>query len=143
MQDNVNVLDEINKGSSMGTDAVDFVLKKVEDKKLKKVLEDLHKKYENIIRRINKIYNKYNKDKTPHETNMMNKVMTWYGVEMKTFNDTSNSKIAELILQGINMGIIEGKKIYNSKKMDMKVKSIVKEYINMQEEYVEILKKFL
>ena len=143
MQDNVNVLDEINKGSSMGTDAVACVLKKVEDKKLKKVLEDLHKKYENIVRRINKIYNKYNKDKTPHETNMMNKVMTWYGVEMKTFNDTSNSKIAELILQGINMGIIEGKKIYNSKKMDMKVKSIVKEYINMQEEYVEILKKFL
>lgn len=112
-------------------------LKKVEDKKLKKVLEDLHKKYENIIRRINKIYNKYNKDKAPHETNMMNKVMTWYGVEMKTFNDTSNSKIAELILQGINMGIIEGKK------MNMKVKSIVKEYIDMQEEYVEILKKFL
>ena len=86
---------------------------------------------------------KYNKDKAPHETNMMNKVMTWYGVEMKTFNDTSNSKIAELILQGINMGIIEGKKIYNSKKMNMKVKSIVKEYIDMQEEYVEILKKFL
>lgn len=56
---------------------------------------------------------------------------------MKTFNDTSNSKIAELILQGINMGIIEGKK------MNMKVKSIVKEYIDMQEEYVEILKKFL
>lgn len=69
--------------------------------------------------------------------------MTSYGVEMKTFNDTSNSKIAELILQGINMGIVEGKKIYNSKKMDMKVKSIVKEYIDMQEEYVEILKKFL
>ena len=41
------------------------------------------------------------------------------------------------------MGIVEGKKIYNSKKMNMKVKSIVKEYIDMQEEYVEILKKFL
>ena len=72
-------------------------LKKVEDKKLKKVLEDLYKKYECIIRNVNKIYSKYNKDKTPHETNVMNKVMTWYGVEMKTLNDTSNSKIAELI----------------------------------------------
>ena len=41
------------------------------------------------------------------------------------------------------MGIIEGKKIYNNKNMDMKVKSIVKEYIDMQEEYVEVLKKFL
>ena len=37
----------------MGTDAFACVLKKVEDKKLKKVLEDLHKKYENIIRIIN------------------------------------------------------------------------------------------
>ena len=39
MKDNVAVLDEINKGSSMGTDAIDCVLKKVQDKKLKKVLE--------------------------------------------------------------------------------------------------------
>ena len=143
MDDNINVLDELNKGSSMGTDAVDCVLKKVVDKKLKKELENLHKRYEDIIRRINKIYSKYENNKTPHETNMMNKVMTWYGVEMKTLNDSSNSKIAELILQGLNMGIIEGKKIYNSKKIDMKVKNIVKEYIDMQEEFVEILKKFL
>ena len=32
MQDNVNVLDEINKGSSMGTDAVLCVLKKLKIK---------------------------------------------------------------------------------------------------------------
>jgi hypothetical protein len=45
----------------------------------------------------------------------MNKVMTWYGIEMKTMFDKSNSKIAELLLQGTNMGIIEGRKLLNNK----------------------------
>lgn len=39
----------------------------------------------------------------------MNKAITWYGIEIKTKLDDSTSKIAELLLQGANMEIIEGK----------------------------------
>lgn len=35
-ENEINVLDELNKGASMGTDAIHFVLDKVEDRKLKK-----------------------------------------------------------------------------------------------------------
>jgi len=73
----------------------------------------------------------------------MNKVMTWYGIEMKTMTDHSNSKIAELLLQGTNMGIIEGRKLLNHKEIDKDVNSLIDEYVKMQEEAVEKLKKFL
>lgn len=36
MEENVNILDEINKGASMGEDAISFVLDKVEDDNLRK-----------------------------------------------------------------------------------------------------------
>ena len=119
-----------------------LLLDKVEDENLKEVLNNQYKNYEDISNQINKLYPKYS-DKEPHETNTMNKVLTWYGVEMKTLMDNSSSKIAELLLQGTNMGIIEGRKILNNKKLDSKVHKIAQEYVARQEDAVEKLKKFL
>ena len=73
----------------------------------------------------------------------MNKAMTWYGIEMKTLTDDSTSKIAELLLQGTNMGIIEGRKLLNHKDTDKEVEKLAKEYVDMQEDAVEKLKTFL
>lgn len=141
-ENEMNVLDELNKGACMGMDAIHFVLDKVEDEQLKQVLNNQYKKYEDISNQICELYPKYS-DKEPHETNAVNKVLTWYGVEMKTLMDNSSSKIAELLLQGTNMGIIEGRKILNNKELDSKVHKIAQEYVDMQEDAVEKLKGLL
>ena len=138
----INVLDELNKGACMGKDAIHFILDKVKDDDLKEELNRQYSKYKEISDKIKKIYPEYNEGK-PHETSAMNKVMTWYGIEMKTFTDESTSKIAELLLQGTNMGIIEGRKLLNHKQTDPEVEKIAKEYVDMQEDAVEKLKKFL
>ncbi len=142
MQENINALDEIHKGACMGMDALHFVSDKVEDSKLKEVIKKQYQDYQDIKERIDEIYPKYN-DGNPHETSAMNKVMTWYGIEMKTMMDKSDSKIAELLLKGVNMGIIEGKKILNNKNIDKEVKDIIDKYISMQEVSVEVLKEYL
>ncbi len=143
MKENINALDEISKGASMGMDAIHFIIDKVKDEDFKKILDKQYNDYDDISRRIKEIYKKYNSTDDPHETNAVTKAMTWYGVEMKTLTDHSNSKIAELLLQGTNMGIIEGRKIYNNKEIDKEVSNIVKEYISMQERCVEKLKEYL
>lgn len=141
-ENNIDILDELNKGCCMGSDAVKFILEKIEDKKFKKVCEDLLEEYEDLEERINKVYDKYSDD-DPHETNAMNKVMTWSGIQMRTMNDGSDSKLAEMLLQGLNMGIIEGRRLINQKDEDPKVKEIMQEYVDVQEEYVEEIKEFL
>ena len=88
-------------------------------------------------------FKKYNSEDKPHETNTMTKLMTWYGVEMKTLTNHSNSKIAEILIQGTDMGIIEGRKIYNNKKIDKEVLDIVNKFIEMQENSIEELKNYL
>ena len=138
----INVLDELNKGACMGKDAIHFILDKVKDDDLKEELNRQYSKYKEISDKIKKLYPEYNEGK-PHETSAMNKVMTWYGIEKKTFTDESTSKIAELLLQGTNMGIIEGRKLLNHKQTDTEVEKIAKEYVDMQEDAVEKLKKFL
>lgn len=141
-ENEINVLDELSKGACMGMDAIHFIMDKVEDKELKKELDTQYEKYRKIHDKICKLYPEYS-DKDPHETSAMNKVMTWYGIEMKTFMDNSTSKIAELLMQGTNMGIIEGRRLMNHKSTDENVNSLVKAYVDMQEEAVENLKKFL
>ena len=141
-ENEINVLDELNKGACMGMDAIHFVLDKVEDKSLKEELEKEYNNYKAINKKIVELYPEYSK-KEPHETNAMNKAMTWYTIEVKTFMDNSNSKIAELILQGMNMGVIEGRKLLNHKHTDEEVNKLVNEYVNMQEHAIEKIKQFL
>lgn len=141
-ENNIKILDELNKGCCMGSDAVKFILEKIEGKDFKKTCEDLLEKYEDMIEKINKTYSDYS-DSNPHETTAMNKAMTWYGIQMRTITDSSASKLAELLLQGLNMGVIEGKKLLNHKSADKDVMDLVKEYVNLQEKYVEKIKSFL
>lgn len=141
-KEDINALDEIHKGACMGKDAIHFVREKVKDQRLKDVLDAEYEQYQEIANKIEEIYPKYNEGK-PHETSAMNKAMTWYGIEMKTMMDKSNSKITELLLQGVNMGIIEGKKILNNKNLDKEVSDIVSSYVTMQEKSVEVLKQYL
>ena len=141
-ENEVNVLDELNKGACMGMDAIHFVLEKVKDDNLRTELNRQYEKYKKISEEICELYPEYS-DKKPHETNAMNKVMTWYGVNMKTITDDSTYKIAELLVQGTNMGIIEGRRLLNHKETDPNVTRLTKEYVTMQEEAIEKLKQFL
>lgn len=139
---NIKILDDLNKGCCMGSDAVKFVLDKIEGKKFKKVVEDLLEEYEDLQEKINKVYTKFS-DNEPDETTMMNKAMTWYGIQIRTIKDDSATKLAEMLLQGLNMGIIDGKKLLNHEDIDKNVEKIINEYVDMQEKYVEEIKEFL
>ena len=140
---NLNILDEINKGATMGMDAISYVSEKVGDETFSKVLDGEYNKYKDISRRVNNLYSNYS-DKEPHETNAMNKMMTWYGIQMKTMVDDTTSKLSELLMQGTNMGIIEGRRLLNqNQNIEPDVKNILNDFVVMQEDSVETLKKYL
>lgn len=144
-QNNVNVLDEISKGTTMGMDAIEYVSKKVGDPQFQDVLNIEYDKYSDIAKRIDEMYPKY-ADKEPHEPNKMEKMMTWYGIQMNTMNDKSNSKVSELLMQGTNMGIIEGRRLINQNKdgkINEEVNQLLNDFVTMQEDSVETLKKYL
>ena len=140
---NLNILDEVNKGATMGMDAISFVSEKAKDSDFKNVLDTEYNKYKKISQRVNDLYSQYS-DKEPHETNAMNKMMTWYGVQMKTMTDDTTSKLSELLMQGTNMGIIEGRRLLNEHhNIDSDVENILNDFVVMQEDSVETLKKYL
>ncbi len=141
---NLNILDEVNKGATMGMDAISMISEKTKDAELKETLNVEYNKYKNISQRVNDIYSNYHTNKEPHETNTMNKMMTWYGIQMKTIKDDTPSKLSELLMQGTNMGIIEGRRLLNhNTRIDQEVKNVLNDFVVMQEDSIETLKRFL
>ena len=140
---NLNILDEVNKGATMGMDALSIIYDKASDNEFKKVLDTEFNKYKKISERVNVLYDNYS-DKEPHQTNSMNKMMTWYGIQMRTITDDTTSKLSELLMQGTNMGIIEGRRLINQNpNAESNVKSILSDFVSMPEDSVETLKKYL
>ena len=140
----MNVLDEVNKGATMGMDAINYIMPKVKDGEFKNTLNVEYNKYKDISKRANNLYDNYTTNKEPHKTNAMNKIMTWYGVQMNTMEDKSNSKISELLMQGTNMGIIEGRRLLNhNQNIEKDIKLLLDDFVKMQEDSVEKLKTYL
>ena len=142
MDNNINTLDELNKGCCMGVDALDIILEKVDNNEFRNLLEEQKAAYTELEVKLNDLYSEYTSDEI-HETSKIIKTMTRYGIKKDTLLDNSISKLADLLINGTNMGIIEGRKLLNNKTMDKKVHKICSEYVTMQERYIEKLKEFL
>lgn len=142
MEENKNALDEVNKGCTMGVEAINNLIDKITNSKFKEVLEKEVNSYHETEKKVHDLYSKYGDDK-PHEIGPVTKVMTDYMLQTKTMMDHSDSKIAEILLQGTNMGIIEGRKIINNKNLNSEVKDLIEQFVEEQEKSVENLKKYL
>ena len=141
---NLNILDEVNKGATMGMEAISVISEKVQDHEFKKVLDVEYDKYKDISKRVNDLYTNYTYEKNPHETSAMDKIMTWWGIQMKAMSDQSNSNLSELLLNGTNMGIIEGRRLINQNpSINENIKTLLCDFVKMQEDSVETLKNFL
>ena len=142
MDSNRYILNELNKGIKMGMDSISNVSEKVQDDRFKQDLKYQYDEYNKILNEVNNELTNY--DDFPKELNPMQKAMGWMGVELNTISDKSNSKIAEMMIQGTNMGIIEGVKLLNQNpEADTEVKNILNEFIRFQENTIEQLKKYL
>ena len=142
MDTNRYILNELNKGIKMGMDSISNVSEKVQDDRFKQDLKYQYDEYNKILNEVNNELTNY--DDFPKELNPMQKAMGWMSVEMNTLTDKSNSKIAELMIQGTNMGIIEGVKLLNQNPdADKDVKETLNKFVKFQENTVEQLKKYL
>ena len=136
------VLNEINKGIKMGMDSISTISEKVEDNNLKDDLLFQYDKYNEILNRVNSELKNF--DDFPKELPPMQKTMGYIEIQMSTLNDKSNSHIAEMLIKGTNMGIIEGVKLKNrNPDIEPTISNILDDFIKFQENNVEKLKKYL
>lgn len=142
MDDPRYVLNEINKGIKMGMDSISTITEKVGDDNFKDDLMFQYNKYNDILNKVNSKLQDY--DDLPKELPTMQKTMGWMSIQANTLNDKSNSNMAEMLMKGTNMGIIEGVKMLNrNPELEGDVKGILSEFVKFQENNIEKLKTYL
>lgn len=138
----VSILNELSKGIKMGMDSISNVLESVKDDDFKKILLSQYNKYNEILNKVDKALQNF--DKVPKDLPTMQKAMGFIEVKLNTTSDNSVSHIAEMMLQGTNMGIIKGiKLLHNNLDISKETRDVLNEFVNYQEKCMEILKKYL
>lgn len=138
----VSILNELNIGIKMGMDSISNVLESVKDDNFKKILLDQYNKYNEILNKVDKKLQTF--DKISKDLPTMQKAMGFIEVKLNTTSDNSISHIAEMMLQGTNMGIIKGiKLLHNNPDMDKTIQNILNEFVDYQEKCMETLKEYL
>ena len=126
----------------MGLDSIEYLQDKAQSDELSNYLKHEYSMYNNILDKVNDAFSNYNAE--PQDINFASKAMLWYGIQTNTLKDKTDSKVSELLMQGTNMGIIEGRRILNAHDdLDTDVKKLINDFVSYQEESVEKLKKFL
>lgn len=144
MKENNEFLEYIYKCANMGYESTTNLIRALENKdnKLKKAIEDELKEYEKIVKDCKKIL-KSNKLE-PKSTNIMTKMSSFLGINMEVMKDNSDSAIAEMLIQGLNMGKIEmEKKLDKYKDCDKKIIKLAKDLYEFQNNSITELKKYL
>ncbi len=139
--EDLEILNEINKGALIGMESLENIGDKLENSELKGVLENQYREYKSISNQIKDKFDEKDKlEKIPMAMKLMNKT----GIKFNTMVDKSSSQIAEILIQGNDMGIIKGRKLLNdSGNISEDTKNIVNHFISFQENNIENLKKYL
>ena len=115
---------------------------KTKDNKIKNILEDELKKYEEIFKASKKLVKK--EGFTPKGTSMMLDIMTNLEMKTRVLKDNSDSAMAGLLIEGFNMGIIETeKKIKDYNNADKSILKLAKKLLQFQKEEIDKLKAYL
>ena len=145
MNTETELLEYIYQTADLGKKGYIHLLQALEDKdnKIKKEIEKQLEGYEIIHEEVKELLKKKKvkpKDKGPF-IEMINKM----GTNMNVMMDNSDSKIAEMIIQGLTMGIIEMEKQLNEyeKKVDKNIIKEAKKLLKYQEKCKKEIEKYL
>jgi len=139
---NREFLAEITRSARMGKEATAVLMDKVEDETLRREISQRKAEYTDLEHRADDLL--ANSGADPEPLPAMSKAGLWMGMQMETLTDRSDSHIAELMIRGSGMGVIEitkdKKRFSEAKKETM---DLADSFIAMEEGGIERMKRFL
>lgn len=141
-EDTVKLLRECSSGIEMAVASIDEVVEKANDTKLKQLLTDFKEQHEKIGDVVKNLLIKYDeKQKSP---NPIAKGMSWIKTNIMTTVESKDATIADLIVDGCNMGVKSLSRFLNQfANADEESISITNQLISLEEKLSKDLRKYL
>jgi hypothetical protein len=140
----VEILDELSKSCQLAMSNISFLSTKAIQKNIKKELVSIYSGYTDILSQINKNFESLGE--IPSNVSPSLKMFGLCSINLNTKIDKSSSHIAEIMIQGLNMGIIKCQKLLNSSNSTISKEqtlNLVQQFLNFQEQSIQKLKAFL
>jgi len=141
-QNTIKLLRECDAGIKMGISSIDEVLEYVSDRQLKNILIDSKGENEKLQNDLVKVLADYGDD--GKEPNPVAKGMSWLKTNVKLKADGSDSMIAELMIDGCNMGIKSLCRYMNQyQAADRRSKDIAMRLVRAEDKLTDDMRRFL
>ena len=140
--DTIKLLRECDSGTKMGIKSISDVIDKVESEDFKKILNDSKLQHEKLENEIQDELIRFKDD--GKDPSMMLTGMSKLKTNIKIGLDNEDSTIAELIIDGCNMGVKSLNKYLNEyKAAEEYAKDITNKLINTEQQLSEDLRDYL
>lgn len=138
----VAVLNELSKASQMAMSNISFIAKKINDTHMKKELVAIYSQYSNILLQINQHFEKFGE--IPDGVSKHAAFASECALKANLQFDKSPSHIAEIMIQGLQMGIIKSYKLINSNyDIEESTCDLLNTFLDFQKENIKKLNAYL
>lgn len=142
MNQTIQLLQDIVRNARTGESGIEQLMEKTEDKEMRNELNREKTDYQRIAEKAEQALTAAGGKIEP--LGMMAKAGMWMGTQMNTIMDKSNAHIAEMVIQGANMGVIELTKSRNTySDAAPNALDIAADFITQQQDIIERQKNFL
>lgn len=143
MNANAELLNFVYQNSQMGVDTLQQLIEISEDMAFKEYLEKQLTGYEHFHKRARQMLNQNGFDE--EGLNAFEKIRTYLMVNWQTMNDRSTSKIAEMLITGSTMGIIDSIKRLHQYHNDVEkdIRKLMEELQDFEDKNIDELKGYL
>ena len=140
--DTIELLKECDAGVKMGIHAIDEVKDRIEDQKLKTILDNSRKEHVELEMEIGEKLREYGE--AEKEPSIIASSMSWLKTNMKMSMNASDNTASDLITDGCNMGVKSLNRYLNQyEAAEEKVKDITKRLINLEEKLAIDIRQYL
>lgn len=138
---NVNLLNSIYQNAKMVSENITQLLPKVNDQNFQSILMDQLSQYQGIANKANKMLTDMH---SPPKECMVDKLTNKACLTFNTLTNTSTSHMAEMMITGNTMGVIDITKQLNKiKNCQEDICNLCTNLVEIEEQSVEDLKQFL
>ena len=142
MEQTEKLLQSIVENARMGVYACEQLLTKTKDGEMIREIQLEKQHYSRIARTAEQ--RMYEKGIEPKPEGMMQRMGMWMGMRINTISDRSSTHLADMLIQGATMGIVEMTKARNSNPgASPEAREIADDFITSQQSAIDRLKNFL
>ena len=142
MNQTKELLNCVARNALTGEEATSQLIKRTEDSEMRKELMFQQDNYRSVHRQAEDILLRMGE--SPESPGAMARMGMWAGVMMNTAIDRSNAQIADIMIEGATMGVVDTTKARNQcAEASAEAQGIASNFITQQQDSIERMKQFL